>query len=32
MERDKIYAAKNQVTLKDTFVYVQEVKFLLGRW
>lgn len=31
IERDKIYAAKNQVTLKDTFVYVQEVKFLFGK-
>jgi transposase len=31
IERDKIYASKNQVTLKDTYVYVQEVPFLFGR-
>lgn len=31
IERDKIYAAKNQVTLKDTYVYVQEVGFLFGK-
>ena len=31
IQRDKIYAAKNQVTLKDTYVYVQEVGFLFGK-
>lgn len=31
IERDKIYVAKNQVTLKDTYVYVQEVPFLFGK-
>lgn len=31
IERDKIYASKNQVTLKDTYVYVQEVAFLFGK-
>ncbi|MEO9050953.1 MAG: transposase [Ginsengibacter sp.] len=31
IERDKIYAAKNQVTLKGTYVYVQEVVFLFGK-
>ena len=31
IERDKIYAARNQVTLKGTYVYVQEVKFLFGK-
>jgi len=31
IERDKIYAAKNQVTLKDTYVYVQELEFLFGK-
>jgi transposase len=31
IERDKIYAAKNQVILKDTYVYVQEVGFLFGK-
>lgn len=31
INRDKIYTAKNQVTLKNTFVYVQEVGFLFGK-
>lgn len=31
IERDKIYVAKNQVTLKGTYVYVQEVVFLFGK-
>ena len=31
IKRDKIYAAKNQVTLKDTYVYVEEVEFLFGK-
>jgi len=31
IERDKIYAAKNQVTLKETYVYVEEVEFLFGK-
>lgn len=31
IERDKIYASKNQVTLKETYVYVQEVDFLFGK-
>lgn len=31
IERDKIYASNNQVTLKDTYVYVQEVAFLFGK-
>ena len=31
IERDKIYTSRNQVTLKNTFVYVQEVKFLFGK-
>ena len=31
IERDKIYASKNQVTLKETYVYVQEVAFLFGK-
>ena len=31
IERDKIYAAKNQVTLKGTYIYVQEVGFLFGK-
>ena len=31
IQRDKIYAAKNQLTLKDTYVYVQEVGFLFGK-
>jgi transposase len=31
IQRDKIYAAKNQVKLKDTYIYVQEVGFLFGK-
>ena len=31
IKRDKIYAAKNHVTLKNTFVYVQEEAFLFGK-
>lgn len=31
IDRDKIYTKKNQVTLKDTYVYVQEVEFLFGK-
>lgn len=31
VDRDKIYTAKNQVKLMDTFVYVQEVPFLFGK-
>lgn len=31
IDREKIYTAKNQVTLKDTYVYVQEVGFLFGK-
>lgn len=31
INRDKIYTAKNQVTLKNTFVYIQEVDFLFGK-
>ena len=31
IDRDKIYAAKNQVKLKNTFVYTQEVPFLFGK-
>lgn len=31
IERDKIYTSCNQVALKNTFVYVQEAKFLFGK-
>lgn len=31
IDRDKIYVSRNQVTLKDTYVYVQEVDFLFGK-
>lgn len=31
ISRDKIYTANNQVVLKNTFVYVQEVRFLFGK-
>ena len=31
IDRDKIYTKKNQVTLKDTFIYVQELEFLFGK-
>jgi transposase len=31
IDRNKIYVAKNQVTLKNTFVYTQEVSFLFGK-
>lgn len=31
IERDKIYTGKNQVELKDTYVYVQQVDFLFGK-
>lgn len=31
IDRNKIYMAKNQVRLKNTFVYVQEVAFLFGK-
>ncbi len=31
IDRNKIYVAKNQVTLKNTFVYTQEVPFLFGK-
>lgn len=31
IERDEIYAAKNQLMLKNTYVYVQEVGFLFGK-
>jgi hypothetical protein len=31
IDRDKIYTGKNQVELKDTFVYVQQVDFLFGK-
>ncbi len=31
MDRDKLYTAKNQVSLKNTFVYVQEQPFLFGK-
>jgi transposase len=31
MDRDTLYAAANQVTLKNTFVYVQEQSFLFGK-
>lgn len=31
IDRNKIYTSKYQVTLKNTFVYVQELEFLFGR-
>jgi len=31
IDREKIYTAKNQVTLKDTYVYIEEVAFLFGK-
>lgn len=31
IDREKIYMKKNQVTLKDTYVYVQELDFLFGK-
>jgi len=31
IDRNKIYVAKNQVALKNTFVYTQEVPFLFGK-
>ena len=31
IDRNNIYTFKNQVTLKNTFVYVQELEFLFGR-
>jgi transposase len=31
IDRNDIYRSKNQVTLKNTFVYVQELPFLFGR-
>lgn len=31
INRDDIYRAKNQVALKGTFVYIQEVSFLFGK-
>ena len=31
INREKIYTAKNQVALKNTFVYVQETRFLFGK-
>jgi transposase len=31
IDRNKIYVAKNQVTLKNTFVYTQEFPFLFGK-
>ncbi|MEO6000391.1 MAG: transposase [Chitinophagaceae bacterium] len=31
IDRNMIYTSKHQVTLKNTFVYVQEVKFLFGK-
>jgi transposase len=31
MDRDKLYTAKNQVSLKNTFVYIQEQSFLFGK-
>jgi len=31
MDRDKLYTAQNQVSLKNTFVYVQEQSFLFGK-
>jgi transposase len=31
VDRDKLYTAKNQVSLKNTFVYVQQQSFLFGK-
>ena len=31
IDRNNIYTAKNQVLLKNTYVYVQELKFLFGK-
>jgi len=31
ISREKIYISKNQVTLKNTFIYVQEESFLFGK-
>lgn len=31
IDRSKIYTSKNQVTLKNTYVYVQEIDFLFGK-
>ena len=31
IDREKIYTARNQVKLKDTYVYVQEMIFLFGK-
>jgi transposase len=31
IDRDKIYVAQNQVILKNTYVYVQEINFLFGK-
>lgn len=31
VSRDKIYSAQNQVELKETYVYVEEVDFLFGK-
>lgn len=31
IDRNKMYTSKNQVSLKNTFVYVQEVPFLFGK-
>jgi len=31
INRDEIYSSKNQVTLKNTYVYVQEQSFLFGK-
>ena len=31
IDRNKMYTKKNQVTLKGTFVYVQELNFLFGK-
>ena len=31
IDRNKIYTAKNQVLLKNTYVYVQELEFLFGK-
>ncbi len=31
IDRDNIYTAKNQVILKNTYVYVRETKFLFGK-
>jgi transposase len=31
IDRDNIYTSKNQVILKNTFIYVQEIEFLFGK-